>query len=504
MKKSAVFCSCVVLCSVVSAQEDRNSQIMKSVYSKLEEVLGVNDYQAARRANLLIIAAPGIQLDSTLNPNKPEDRRKIAELFDVAPQGSWVYRASARTASSIYKIVLDNHEAPLVTLSATQKAQLAAAEKVIYSDSTKKNYSEAYLRYRKARENLQTALGNVQDYQRANPDISIPAKLKNELEKARDDLKLLGDQTKIVAAKSTIDNLSNLDPAAYWGRLTSLYTDNTFPVGGTDVPIYELNPSYKSILDNSQSWTSYKLDDKAVTTYSNSSHTSISGGLGGGWGLFSFGGNYGHSETATHLSIDGKDFQLSFELLRVSIHRPWMDGNVFSSGSWRWQPGSILDNQLISNGADVDAGAMLKGVMPILPTEAVIARNVTLTANWTTDIKNTFESQTTTSVRAGWGPFSGRYTRTDQVASADTSVKVSGNTITFEKPQLIGYLVDVLPESPKPRTGLKFPSGTPVLFNGSRLTGDALQAYKAAVGRDSQLLKGVDAALKRERDLERR
>src|SRR5689334_5367208 len=83
------------------AQDDRNMQVMKSLYAKFEDVLGVNDYQAARHANMLIMAVPGQQLDATLNPGKPEDRQKIVALVDTVPQASWVYRASAKNASDI-------------------------------------------------------------------------------------------------------------------------------------------------------------------------------------------------------------------------------------------------------------------------------------------------------------------------------------------------------------------------------------------------------------------
>ena len=65
MKKLIVMMAAASGFSGAHAQDDRNMQVMKSLYAKFEDVLGVNDYQAARHANMLIMAVPGQQLDAT-------------------------------------------------------------------------------------------------------------------------------------------------------------------------------------------------------------------------------------------------------------------------------------------------------------------------------------------------------------------------------------------------------------------------------------------------------
>ncbi|MFJ1212278.1 hypothetical protein [Burkholderia pyrrocinia] len=495
MKKFLFLVLTITFPIFVSAAGDRNDQIISALYSKLEGILGVGDYEAANGASMLILAAPGLPVDATLNPNSLGDRKKIVELFDVAPQASWIYRASATKISDVYQAILSNHEPALTSLTVAQKNQLAAAQKIIYKNSNHAAYSDAYNRYSSARTDLAIALQNVQDFQRNHPDDSIPVQLSDKLEVARDNFNLLGDKNTIIAAKATIDNLENLNPEVYWGALAERFDQNTFNFGASKIPVYEFSPSYPQWSDQSQSWTNYSLSDADIESHASSSHSSISGGVGGGWGLWSFGGAYGHSETATHIDIDGKDFSLQFELLRVSVFRPWMDAAVFHSQTWQWQPEKEYSNKLISDGADIDNGGTPKGLMPLLPLQIILARNVTLTAKWTTDIKNTFDSQTNTSVRGGWGPFSGSYNRTDSNSSSDGSIKISGGTITFPKPQVIGFLVEALPRSPDRLPGLKFASDQSTNVGGLILNGAAAKNYNATINRNKLLLESASKAL---------
>jgi hypothetical protein len=174
-----------------------------------------------------------------------------------------------------------------------------------------------------------------------------------------------------------------------------------------------------------------------------------------------------------------------------------MDGSVFRTTTWRWQPNAEFQ-QLISDGGDVNAGVTPSGIMPLLATEIILARKVSITAGWSSDLKTTFDSSTTVSGRAGWGPFSGNYSRTDTVANTSSDVKITGNTITFDSPQIIGYLVNVLPKSPNPRAGLKFPSDqTSIAIGNLILVGESLRAYLKDQAESTKLLQRSDAVLKR-------
>lgn len=474
---------------LVASAQDRNAELMKNIYNKMESILGVGDVSASKPSGLFVMAAPGLALDPKLNTDVPEEQGRLVQLLDVVMQPGWIYRASDLRVSGIYQSILTNNETASFPLSAVENKQLANARALVFKPGKKSSFTIEFQKYQDTRDDLAQALADVQDFQRSNPNRTIPPKLTSRLKRADEAYRLLGNKNEMSAAKSTIDNLESRNPAVYWARLKEQYSDNTFQALVGLEPRYTLSPTYKSWFDDSQSWGKYTLSDKELQVQTSSSHTSISGGVGGGWGMFSFGGNYGKTETSTRVNIDGKDYQLSFELLRVNLTRPWMDGSVFRSTTWRWQPNAEIQ-QLISDGGDVNNGVTPTGVMPLLATELILARKVSITAGWASDLKTTFDSQTTVSGRAGWGPFSGSYSRTDIVANTSSDVKITGNTITFDSPQIIGYLVNVLPKSPNPRVGLKFPSDQGAIAIGNlRLVGEPLRAYIRDAASSDKLLQ---------------
>jgi hypothetical protein len=144
------------------------------------------------------------------------------------------------------------------------------------------------------------------------------------------------------------------------------------------------------------------------------------------------------------------------EVTPIAVNRDWMNDTVFHSVAWRWGSGAP-DPSLISDGGDAAHGITPKGQMPFLITGLLLARNVSLTANWTSDLKTTYDHQTSGGASVGWGPFSfgGHYVKTEH--SDYRKADVSGNTISSADPQVIGFFVEVLPLSPNRSPTLNFP-----------------------------------------------
>ncbi|MGZ3921912.1 MAG: hypothetical protein ACXVC7_16550, partial [Bacteroidia bacterium] len=151
------------------------------------------------------------------------------------------------------------------------------------------------------------------------------------------------------------------------------------------------------------------------------------------------------------------NLNLSFDILRVSIDLPWMDGTLFESGAWDWARSTVYPGQLISTGANYQKGEAPTGLMPFVPTAILLARNVELTADWSFDLNDTVNKVSSGGGSIGFGPFrlGGRTNKSD--SSTHIIGKANGNTITFGNPQVIGYFVQVLPKSPNRDLSRKWP-----------------------------------------------
>jgi hypothetical protein len=113
--------------------------------------------------------------------------------------------------------------------------------------------------------------------------------------------------------------------------------------------------------------------------------------------------------------------------------------------------------------------------MPFLITGLLLARNVSLTGSWNADLKTTYDSMTRGGASVGWGPFSFGGSYVSSQHNDYHSAQISGSTITFADPQIIGFFVELLPLSPNPAPTLQFASTTcPLPRAGTLLTAASL------------------------------
>ncbi len=132
---------------------------------------------------------------------------------------------------------------------------------------------------------------------------------------------------------------------------------------------------------------------------------------------------------------------VSMELMRVVLTRPWMDDGVFRSRAWKWLKASLYDGKLISDGKDAAQGATPSGIMPFLQTGLLLARRTSLSGQWSHDLTQTFDQQTSGGASIGWGPisFGGRYNSSD--SHSYHKATAAGNAVSWDAPQIIGFFV---------------------------------------------------------------
>jgi hypothetical protein len=449
-----------VFFSSVCRAQDPNVDLMKKLYTKIGLTVGVGSNDPIAGESYLVLANPGILLDPNLDIATTEGRFQLAKLLDRVLTPSWIYRPNADNTLKVYSTILNTKEVPDFSLNQAQKKQLDDARKVIFKDIARGVYSDAYKAYLEKRKKLSGAIKNVEDYRKANPGQSVPADMLDELSAARDEFALIVNKNKIIAAKNVINTLEHADPNVWWGELQGRFDDNTETFNNTQFPIYNLFPSYPVWLDKTRSWTKFDLSQQALEQTTSNSHSSVGGGLSVGWGFWSVGADYSHQENRTFFQLNANHYNVKMELMRVSIDRPWLDDYVFKSRAWQWQSSSPLVGNMISDGGDATRGITPRGVMPFLPTGLLLARNVSLSGDWTNDLKTTFDQQTSAGASIGFGPFSfgGRTENSD--SSTYRKANAAGNTVSWDAAQIIGFFVEVLPKNPDRNKCLHFASDT--------------------------------------------
>jgi hypothetical protein len=441
--------------------------LANKLYSLIAQFTSSGSGGMSGGSRFVVLATPGILLDPSLDLSPAStDFHLFSTVLDRTPDGSWVYKPKARTSFDLYTDVLKHHLTPNFQLTEQQKKDLKAAQKILYSNVGNGTPSEEYNQFRAKRTALIAASNAVDMYQAANPRKTVPADLLSALQNAYDDYNLFGKSSEVLTAEATIQQLQGLDPNAWWGELQAKLQSNQKLFNATPFGPLSFYPDYSVWFDKNKSWTGTTLTEGDLEQTNTSSHTSVGGGLSAGWGLWSIGGNFGHEETRTSSQFTGTNLVLHMELTQIAVDRAWMDDLVFHSNTWEWGSGTP-DCSLISDGGNVDQGVTPRGQMPFLVTGLLLARNVSLTGTWSADLKTSYDTMTRGGASVGWGPFSFGGSYVSSQHSDYHKADISGSTITFADPQIVGFFVEVLPLSPNPAPSLQF-AGTscPIPRNG--------------------------------------
>ncbi len=482
MKRHTVIVFALIALHGPAQAQDRNEEVLKAIYGKLENVLGISSTAPGTSSRALVLAVPGYVIDKNLSYVDPQQRALFWDLVDGSLQPSWLLRFSPYKTSYVYKQILDYHIIGNIKLTDDEKARLATARKLLYQPGPNNPWSKPYLQWDAARQAYFVGQDNFETWQREHPTQKPPAAMKGRLQQLHDLYFNDPNYSAIVAALDEVTVLGNRDPAVFWGNLRAQYNSNTTPVAGTSAANYDFYPAYGSWLDNSLDWTNIKLSDKDVESFKSSTHSSWGGSVGASWGLWSVGGNYGQSTGSSVSNLDTKRFNLSFDLLRVRVLRPWMDPSVYGARTWDWAPGTTLPSQIISNG---DQGASPPdGIEPLVSEEILLARNISLSGNWNTDLATTYHSERSGGGRIGFGPFSFGGSGSSTYDEAKDSNKVTANSITSPGVQIIGVLVHVRPKTPYPDPSL-FQTGTYLSLSRASLMAAPIRALAKPSAEDA-------------------
>lgn len=434
--------------------EEGNVTLFKQLYSKLAEALSVGTPNAAPGQNYIALCNPGILLDPRLAvATEVPAQQTWASLLDTVPAANWVYTPTNMSVASIYEQILADKELPLIELSSAQRELLERERAVIMDEEGEP--TRRFLAYRRYQARYLSALTAYETARAtmANTGAPIPPETVEALNEAREDWLTFGFKGQVEAAQATVANLEALNPNTWWRLLRNRYENARGTLSFEPTTTY---PDY-SWLVGEEGWTRFTFTQEDVVRQATSSAVGGGGGVSASWGLWRVSGSAEYSRETRTSSSDTTGISISLELMRATIARNWLDPLVFRAHTWRIARGMSLDGRLISRGSFVP-GEEGDGLMPLLPTGVIVARNVVINAQFSHEDQTIVQEALRTEASVGWGPFaiSGHYNQSHSSDVAHGSA--SATAISNPSPQILGYFCDVLPLCPSPLPELPWPA----------------------------------------------
>lgn len=399
---------------------------------------------------LLAIYNPGQYLPSQMNPESNiDDRYALSVLFDVVPQFSWVFRPAATTISNSYRSILDYKEAPLVSLTPEEKSKLEVAEKYFLEKQDDYYlYMEKYLVVLDAYDSAKAT------YINGGP--AIPSSLKIRLKAAYDQW-VAHHKEGVESAIAVIAQYEALEPSSFWYKLLDRYKNGTqVATLGNEFQTVGFSPPYKSWFQDA-GWTKFIFTQKDMDNQKSSDAIGVAGQLDGDFGIFRISGSGDYSEDSSYKKMDETTLNFSCELMRISLDRSWMNPLVLSSAAWRWAKGTPVYGQEFSSGADIKGGIAPTGSMTVIPTAAILSRNLKINGSFDNTIVKEMNREISANASVGIGPFTiaGRFNMGHHEESVKGTIATDG--IEAKDVQIVALICEVLPKSPNPDNKLPWP-----------------------------------------------
>ncbi len=415
--------------------QDAESTVMKNLYLALASRVPVST------GTLAIFMNPGVVLDPWIETEDSGDITHLGKFTDEAFAANWIYTPSGRSVSKTYGEILGIAQWASVPLSPQQRDDLRDVEHLLFADPAARAPTADYQQYldlKARRDELQRQFDNSSP---GDHDV-----LASQLEAAREDLKLKGQEAVFVSALGKLRTLQFQKPSDWGHDLQQRFAAAAQLANGTG-PFAACVPSIGSLV-TSPSWTSVTLNGPELTKDASSGvyvgtateHMRLLH-----WGQ---GATSDPKDAAGELSTFTNTTTISFEYATVSLDRPWMESKLFQSRVWRYPPSSTLEP--VSNAADPSTGQTPEGRMPLVATQIVVARNICICGALGDESIRRLRSQIISGKSASWGPFalSGRYYQ--ETEGRTFSARPCPNGVRCDEVQIIGWITQVVPKSPNP------------------------------------------------------
>ena len=185
------------------------------------------------------------------------------------------------------------------------------------------------------------------------------------------------------------------------------------------------------------------ISSDRLNSSASSEFSSWGGGASWNAGLWSIGGGASGSSSDERRHMDSEHFKLRFKFGVVQVRRPWFDMSLFQMNGWSL--GAAVSKGGISEGKLLGAENKL---MPLVVTSYVIARNIEVEANWSTEDYHHVSKSVSGGARVGWGPFqfSGSYHHSSSSTTFNSTY--DGGVLKVPGIQVVAFVSSIVPSSP--------------------------------------------------------
>lgn len=425
-----------------------------------------------------------------ISPNLTEranskDMLIISNLVNRCFEPEMRYREKVTTVTQVYSDILSQAALPEQELSEEEEDKLIKLEQKL---------EEMFPAYSRYKTRYLEAYGYFLAAQESDPPNSSEVRrLKDKLDSARDEWKLTGRKEAYEKASAQVSYLRSSSPKTHFDNLQKRFSDHTQTSGVGDYQATYLSPPIAEWQSQFTSWTRFEKTFKYSNLEVLSKHTSWSGKTGGGWGLWKAKIKVGGSTVEEHEESENIDIELKFDFLRVRIIRPWMVSDLFSYNFWTYQ--KEFGYRQVSEGAILNAPVGPRGLMPVIPTDLVIVKDVSITANFGEKERDFIKKILSGSAGGGWGPIGVKGSYQTTTSSEDVEGSFDGTTLKVHNPQVIGIIGTLLPACPNPQREL--PWGDDAAFppagkdKNTELAGEADEPYLKAAREQWELVRDL-------------
>lgn len=394
---------------------------------------------------------------SPVNPNGDLNTAELfARMVDAVPAINSNYSPTSNKVSKTYGKIVENANTKVQTDSAQQeiydKAFNFLTKKAVPAKNLSPRPTPIYSTYE---ENKTAYITAVVAYATAYLDYNLESiddqrkwqatepLLKNGVNKAYNRWRAQG-ATQVEGALATLESsINNIVKSAIKDAQSNFKQLEKSSSMGISDPWYMTYATPTNWYDISAipNFTQLVLKSKNITEKSDSKYSKYSAGGTVKVGLWSVGAGASRENKESNEHMDANEFELSAKIAVVQINRPWINGLIFRMKGW------YLNGQAkggISNGTLENNSS---GTLPLIPTAFIVAREIEITANWSTRDKSHVENNISGKASVGWGPFAvnGSYSHGNSADYFNSTF--DGNTLKIPGMQIIGWVNEIVPFS---------------------------------------------------------